>query len=158
MGHRIRDLTTLRGNSIGTEIGLGKAYLENTEIRKIIDKLELKPRLKPREEAILARYIHDMKLTMTEVERVLVPRGKAVFVVGENTVRGTYIRTATILTAIAKLIGLKLIRRRVRILPSNRRYLPPPNKLKGDRINWRMRREVIVSFRKPEERGTRTHA
>jgi DNA modification methylase len=154
MGHSISKLAALRGGSVGTEIGGGNKYLENSEIRNMIDALDLKPRLKPRQKAILARYIYDMKQAMSEIARVLVPNGKAVFVVGENTLRGTYIRTAAALKAIAKLVGLKFAGRKVRILPSNRRYLPPPKKRRGDRINLRMRREIVITFRKAKTKGS----
>jgi len=49
-----------------------------------------------------------------------------VYVLGENTIRGTYIRNSRIICEIAELCGLRLKERRVRNLPANRRYLPPP--------------------------------
>lgn len=147
MGYSIPQLSKLRGDSVGTEIGGGTKYTSE-DVRTVIKDLNLKPRLGARGHAILTHYIYDMKLSMAEVARVLVPQGKAVYVVGENTVRGTYIRTAAILVAIAKLTGLELVRRKSRILPANRRYLPPPQRMRQSKMNRRMRREVIISFRK----------
>ena len=47
--------------------------------------------------------------------------------VGENTVRGTFIRNAMIVEAVANTGGLRCTGRRSRDLPANRRYLPPPS-------------------------------
>ena len=45
---------------------------------------------------------------MTEVVRALSPKGKAIYIIGENTVKGTYIRNSAIVRAVAHLSGLKL--------------------------------------------------
>ncbi len=106
-------------------VGSG-APLADNEVHGILDKLNLRPQLAAREEAILARYIYDIRRALSEVARVLTPGGKAVYVVGENTIRGTYVRNASIVAMAASLSGLKLCDRRTRALPSERRYLPPP--------------------------------
>lgn len=98
----------------------------------------------------MTRYIADMRRAMREVARVLVPGGKAVYVMGENTIRGTYIRNSRIISDIARLCGLKLKERRVRNLPANRRYLPPPSARNNSApMDTRMRREVVLAFVKP---------
>jgi len=147
MGHTIAELRQLRTESVGTEAGRGA--LQDEEIRKIISKLKLVPSLRARDESILVRYIVDMRRAVREVARVLSPRGRAVYVIGENTVRGTFIRNAVIVSAVAELSGLRFEERRVRTLPANRRYLPPP--LPGSSaagMDARMRREVILKFSK----------
>jgi hypothetical protein len=84
-----------------------------------------------------------------EAARVLCPGGKAVYVVGENTVRGTFIANAKIVSAVAERSGLTIESRRARTLPANRRYLPPPSIRNGpEALDGRMRREVILSFSK----------
>ena len=76
---------------------------------------------------------------------------KAVYVVGENTVRGTFIPNAKIVSAVAELAELKIDSRRARELPANRRYLPPPTVRNApEAMGGRMRREVILSFSKTE--------
>jgi ubiquinone/menaquinone biosynthesis C-methylase UbiE len=90
-----------------------------------------------------------MQQTINEVSRVLKPGGQAVYVVGENTVRGTYIQNSKIVTALAEQSGLTFIERRARLLPQNRRYLPPPaTNGNTDSMNGRMRREIVLAFRK----------
>jgi DNA modification methylase len=147
MGHSISELRELRSNSVGTEAGRGAIHDEETQ--KIVRELNLSPRLKSRDESILARFIGDMRRAVNEVARVLSPGGRAVYVVGENTIRGTFVRNAVAITAIADSYGLKLQERRVRILPANRRYLPPPASVSGAApMDARMSREVILSFSK----------
>jgi DNA modification methylase len=148
MGHSVQSLGALRARSVGTEHGEGGKYYTE-EVEAILKRVRLLGKLNSRGRAILARYIHDMKVAMAEVMRVLVRGGKAVYVIGENTVRGAYIRTAEILIAIAKTVGLRFVDKRSRALPANRRYLPPPKTGGKDTINLRMRREVIIRFRKP---------
>ena len=155
MGYRIPDLRQLRAESVGTETaGCNSKY--DAEIEAIIVALKLKPRLSTRDEAVLTHYIEDMRHAMREVARVLAPGGKAVYVVGESTVRSTYIRNSRIISEVARLCGLRLQERRVRTLPANRRYLPPPSACpKAASINSRMRREVVLAFAKPKARRSK---
>jgi DNA modification methylase len=151
MGYRIPDLRELRAESIGAEAARSDSK-DKPAIKKILASLKLKPGLSKRDEAVLTRYIGDMRRALGEVTRVLAPGGKAVYVVGENTIRGTYIRNSRIVCEIAKLCGLRLQERRVRNLPANRRYLPPPSSRKSNSMNTRMRREVVLAFAKPKPR------
>lgn len=88
-----------------------------------------------------------MRKAILEVARVLSATGKAVYVVGENTLRGTYIRTSIIVKKLAELAGLSFKEQRTRNLPANRRYMPPPSRgHMGGTMEARMRREVILTF------------
>jgi DNA modification methylase len=155
MGHRIPDLREVRSGSVGAEsVGIGSEG--DAEIRIIIGHLKLSPRLRRRDLALLTRYIHDMRRAMREVARVLAPGGNAMYVVGENTIRGTYVRNSRVIAEIAKLCGLRLKHRQVRNLPANRRYLPPPSKISSSAsMNTRMRKEVVLAFAKPWTRRSR---
>lgn len=149
MGHTIGELGDIRTDSVGTECGDRNA-VGDKEIGKIISDLRLTPKLAPRHQAILARYVDDMMGAVREAARVLSPGGRAVYVVGENTIRGTFIPNAKIVAAVAERSGLQTERRHARTLPANRRYLPPPApKHPTDSMDGRMRREVILSFIKP---------
>jgi hypothetical protein len=148
MGYRIPDLRELRSRSVGTEAAKpdsGKQPATQT----IIKNLNVRPRLGKRDSAILSRYVADMYRAILEVTRVLAPGGKAVYVVGENTIRGSYIRNSRIVCDVAELCGLRLRARRVRNLPANRRYLPPPSSRNASSMNSRMRKEVVLAFAKP---------
>lgn len=148
MGHSIPKLSELRRESVGTEVGL-KYGPDQKYIKRIARKMGLNKKLSSRHEAILARFIDDMCKAIREVARVLVPGGKAIYVVGENTVRGSYIRNSSLIVEAAKLAGLRLHNKRSRRLPQNRRYLPPPTaKKERALLNARMRREVVLTLQK----------
>jgi DNA modification methylase len=146
MGYRISELRQLRADSVGAE-ACRDAIMDDVEIRNVVSELKLSPKLALRDEALLWRYIDDMRGAICEVSRVLVSSGKAVYVVGENTIKGTFVRNSVAVTAVAELAGLRLLERRTRDLPANRRYLPPPSK-EGSiaAMDSRMRREVVLTF------------
>jgi len=149
MGYSIGQLRRVRSESVGTEASRQPALDDNREIKAIIDSLKLRPKLENRHEQILAKYIHDMRGAISEVGRVLSTTGKAVYVIGENTLRSTYIRTSVIVLKLAELAGLSMKERLIRTLPANRRYMPPPSAgHRGGMIEARMRREVVLTFAK----------
>ncbi len=154
MGYRIPMLRKLRGDCVGADATKNSSK-NDPDVRDIVAALKLSPALGTRDKAILTHYIEDMHSAVREVARVLAPGGKAVYVVGENTIRGTFIRNSQIICSIAKLCGLRFKERRVRKLPANRRYLPPPSApRKAAAMDGRMRREVVLAFRKPKPRKT----
>ena len=95
-------LRVLRSESVGTEIGRG--FEEDEEIARIIRTLRVS-KLSRRMRNIVGAYVDDMRAAVTEVARVLAPGGRAIYVVGENTIRGTYIKNATMLKLVAKGAG-----------------------------------------------------
>ncbi|WP_224196615.1 hypothetical protein [Nannocystis pusilla] len=148
MGHRLVDLRNLRSVSIGSE-ATRTGIEQDKFILDVISKLSLSPPLSRRHNAMLARYTDDMRKSVGEVARVLVKGGKAIYVIGENTIRGTYIGTSEILRAVAEFAGLELSERSDRELPPNRRYLPPPQSHQTrEHLDARMRREVVLTFQK----------
>lgn len=142
MGYSLVKLRKIRSQSIGTEVGCVDGY------RSAALKLSLVRKLPQRQRAILNRYVVDMAASIKEVQRVLAPGGVAIYVVGENTVRGVYISNSKIISELAQRVGLKLDKRTVRNLPRNRRYLPPPSSNRAA-LDRRIRREVILTFKKP---------
>jgi hypothetical protein len=149
MGHSVKELRAIRGASVGAEASSEQA-LEADWVKALIRQLGLRPSLSRRHNALLARYVWDMGAAMAEVSRVLKGGGRAVYVVGDSTVRGTFIRNSSIIAAVAQEHGLTLRSRHSRTLPANRRYLPPPKHgAAADTIENRMRREVVLEFCKP---------
>lgn len=145
MGHSIPHLRQLRAESVGTERGM--ASEEDKKADLVVRDLRLRPKLSSRHEAILRRYVVDMHASVREVARVLKKDGRALYVVGENTIKGTFVRNAAVIVAAAESVGLRLKKRRGRALPANRRYLPPPEKRAKDAaLDARMRREVVLTF------------
>jgi len=75
--------------------------------------------------------------------------GGPFIVIGENTIRGTFLRNAALISSLAVQAGLQLHSRRSRLLPMNRRYLPPPRRAgQTAELDGRIRREVILAFTK----------
>lgn len=146
MGESVSGLRQVRSDSVGAE-SAKNSTADDPEIARVMKAMKLKPKLAPQQARILGRYIDDMRDAIGEVGRVLADKGQAVYVVGENTVRGTYIRNSTAVCELAKMAGLTLDSRRTRTLPANRRYMPPPAAAAGT-MDTRMRREVVLTFTK----------
>jgi len=149
MGHNVEAIRQIRGESVGTEASTPQA-MDAEWVKTLIKQLGLKPKLSSRDNSLLAQYVFDMGGALAEVSRVLKAGGRAVYVVGDSTVRGTFIRNSAIVAAVAEQHGLALEERRSRNLPANRRYMPPPKKgAPSASIEGRMRREVVLAFTKP---------
>lgn len=147
MGYSIAKLRHLRSITVGTEVG--KNAGDDEDIGRILADLDLNPGLQDRQKAILVRYIDDMRSAVRDVGRVLAQDGRVVYVVGENTLRGTFVPNSVIVEAVARIAGLHCVDRRSRELPANRRYLPPPSiQSEPMALDGRMRREVVMTFRR----------
>jgi DNA modification methylase len=148
MGHTVEELRQIRSGSVGSEAP-SEQSLDADWVKALIKQLHLRPTLSPRNKALLSQYVWDMGGAFKEVSRVLRTGGKAVYVVGDSTVRGTFIRNSSIVAAVAEEHGLRLKSEDVRILPANRRYLPPPKKGSSAKpLDARMRHEVVLVFDK----------
>ncbi|UPT96468.1 hypothetical protein J4G48_0046980 [Bradyrhizobium barranii subsp. apii] len=150
MGLSVGEMRDLRAASVGSEVGSSVEH--EPDLRAHFKRLRL-DRLPKRQRGLVATYMKDMRQSLAEVARVLVPGGRAVYVIGENTVRGVYVRNAKMLELLAAQVGLRAERSSKRALPANRRYLPPPSD--GEmRMDGRMRSEIIVQLRKPHASHT----
>lgn len=149
MGHNVSQLRKIRGESVGAEVS-SEVALEAEWVKEVVKELRLRPELSSRDHSLLVRYVWDMGRALAEVTRVLRSGGRAVYVVGDSTVRGTFIRNSDIVAAVAQTHGLSLVGRQSRLLPANRRYLPPPlTRENSAALDVRMRREVVLEFKKP---------
>jgi SAM-dependent methyltransferase len=148
MGYSVGEIRKIRGESVGAEVSLKEA-LNADWVTDIIAKLELEPMLSTRNYALLARYTWDMGHALAEASRVLKRGGRAVYVVGDSTIRGTFVRNSEIVALVGKRNGLSIDSRHCRALPANRRYMPPPKSiLFGGGMDARMREEVVLAFTK----------
>lgn len=149
MGYTIGSLRQIRGECVGAEAS-SELALATPWVKSLIKQLKLTPKLSDRKSALLARYVWDMGTALAEASRVLKAGGRAVYVVGDSTVGGTFIRNSAIVDAVARENGLTLDSRHSRTLPANRRYMPPPKRgATSSSIECRMRREVVLAFSKP---------
>jgi DNA modification methylase len=153
MNYTIDALREMRASSVGTEIAL-KSGAEYDLSQEVIRSLRLRPKLSNRQHGMLSRYVNDMRRSVNESARVLAYGGRAIYVVGENTVRGTFIPNSRLIEAIAENAGLRTVSVVARNLPPSRRYMPPPKRDRKEAgLNVRMRREVVLSFAKPKVAG-----
>jgi hypothetical protein len=148
MGHRIAQLRDVRSSNVGAEVGF-RGDIDATPFRPALREMGAGCEISERLVRMLTRYVCDMDAVLSETARVLATKGQAVFVVGDSTIEGRYIRNSRAIILLGKRHGLKLLSTRRRQLPDNRRYLPPPTSNgAGEQLGKRMREEVICSFRK----------
>ncbi|MGZ5440735.1 MAG: hypothetical protein ACXW5U_01220 [Thermoanaerobaculia bacterium] len=147
MGHTIEKLRAIRTANIGTEVST-LASLDEGAIADVAARMGPVDALSTRHRGMLARYIGDLDAMMAELARVLRPSGRAVLVVGNSTLKGTFIRNSEAVRHLAKRYDFSLERSRRRPLPDDRRYLPPPSSAAGNTLHARMREEVIVELRR----------
>jgi tRNA G10 N-methylase Trm11 len=150
MGHRVKGLRTIRTNNVGTEVSSGlrrrEAFIDRT-----LERMGAVNRLPDRYRGMIARYVLDMDQVIGEIKRVLTRKGRAVFVVGDSTIQGTFVKNSKAVQCLGVRHGLRLVSVRRRKLPAIRRYLPPPNSVEaGTQLRKRMIEEVIIAFQKTE--------
>lgn len=147
LGYKIRDLRLIRQDSIGTERGLGidTNIITNT-IYQEMPNLSMLPVSKQR---IVKRYIFDITATICEFYRVLKPRGKAVLVIGNSCIKGTFIDNSLLTTLAAQHYGFTPHKCFNRELPPSKRYLPPPSDKKKSALERRMRTETVLTLIHP---------
>lgn len=149
MGYQIDELRELRSTNIGSERSQ-KANTTSQQYLQVAEKLVYSfASLPPRSQSMLIQYFSDMDQVLAEISRILKRSGRALIVVGNSTIHGTFINNSGVLTRLAKTNGLRLVSTRRRELQENKRYLPPPNNVTaGTMLRSRMNEEVILSFQK----------
>jgi len=146
MGYTIQQLRELRSNSVGTEIGQSEIPEELLSAKRAIGRV---PGLHPRIDRMVNKYIVDMNSVMAEIRRVLRPHGKVVVVVGNSTLRGTFLKNSRLIVELGRINGLTLTHRHRRQIPKSKRYLPPPcSQPSATPLASRMRTEVVLTFSK----------
>lgn len=140
MGYAIGSLRDLRAQAIGAERILKSA----PEIEDAVAKVAPKG-LSDRATGILRRYVFDLNGVIAEVARVLKRSGRARLVVADATLEGRPVSIEKIVCLLARRHALARVRRQVRPLPADRRYLPPPGDADGA-LDRRMRAEQLLTF------------
>ena len=147
MKNSIKSLRELRGTNIGAEVK--SVGTKKDRIINVIAGVGDVEKLGGRQKGFLMRYVLDMDSVCSEITRVLKPNGSAVFVVGDSTLQGVFIKNSEGVKRLAEHYGLKVEGVEERALPENSRYLPPPsNNGAGSQLQRRMRKEVILTMRK----------
>lgn len=143
LGYKINEIRMIRGESMGVERRLVSSD-NNNLAAKISDILNVQA-LPMRQIKMIERYTMDACILMKEVARVLKPTGKAIFVVGDSCLKGTFVENSKIFSEAARFSNLVLKHREERELPIGSRYLPLP-KDTSNALSKRMKSEVILEF------------
>jgi hypothetical protein len=144
-GYPIKNLRSIRSTNIGSENTLSR--YEEINNNEVLEKMGDYKKLDSRKMRMVANFVSDMRLTIHECKRVLKNKGKAIFVIGNSSVKGIYMKNSEALIELAYRNDFKLLSSTSRCLPENRRYLPPPNlKKSGTELRNRMREEVVLQF------------
>ncbi|MCH7915645.1 MAG: hypothetical protein IH856_21860 [Deltaproteobacteria bacterium] len=149
MGYGIQSLRTIRSNNIGTEIKMVSGF-KTKVILDAMGKMGDLSALPERYQGIIERYLHDMYRVLSEIRRVVRPGGFGVLVIGNSSLRGTFVNNASGLRLLGESVELIPVSRVTRRLPANRRYLPPPSvKASGPELASRLRTETVLTFQAP---------
>jgi SAM-dependent methyltransferase len=148
MGHSLKKLRGVRTTNVGTET-VAEIEEGDAATERIMEMMCPVKNLSKRNAGMLRGYVRDMRAVLSETKRVLRPRGKAVFVVGNCNLRETFVQNSKCIEGLAGELDMKIGKIRSRPLPENRRYLPPPGlSSAGKALKKRMREEVILTLLK----------
>ncbi|MEA3187111.1 MAG: hypothetical protein QOD99_941 [Chthoniobacter sp.] len=144
LGHRLADLRAIRSCSIGAERGRDRND-HSDPFEEIQEAMCSDSKLLPRHAGMVARYAEDVYRMMSEISRVLKREGRAILVVGNSCLKGTFVRNSAGVVRAGEMVGLRVKSEVERELPIRSRYLPLP--LAGDNpLGTRMRTESVISF------------
>ncbi len=144
LGYSVSELRTVRSSSIGSETS--SPPFSEPHLEKALSKMGKIQALSTRDQGIARRYIRDMDLVLRETRRVLKKTGRAVFVVGDSTIRGTFLQNSKGIKCLAKNNGFSVISSSRRVIPDTSRYLPPPSRSRSTQLGGRMREEVVITL------------
>ena len=142
--YHFTNLRCIKNRGIGKESGLG--IKQTPALEELARQMGPINTLEPATRLRLFLFTKDMQKLLRQIQRVLKTQGKAVLVIGNSTVKGTYLDNARLIEATAKEVGLREISRYKREIPANHRYLPPPKPQGDQKLAKRMREEVVLTF------------
>jgi hypothetical protein len=152
-GHAPAELAS-RDGYIGLHGSVGLDAVEWLKARPVVGRLV--PTKVMQRPALLRRltgFFADLADVLTETKRVLRPGGRAVFVIGDNVVKGQRVASHAAMVALARALGFEDCCATPRkIVTLRRRYPVGPFGFDGP-----MTHEFIVSMRKGGELRKRTH-
>lgn len=141
LGHTIPELRRTRAINIGAE--RSGAALSGTDFKGLFNKLRRLRKLPRRQAGHLMLYAHDLSRMITSAAKSLKPRGTLNVVIGNSTLRGTYVENSEVFKWLAIQQGFNFKREYTREIPSAKRYLP--DHADSD-LAKRMRHEVVQTY------------
>jgi DNA modification methylase len=150
LGYSISELAPLRRRYIGSEATANiKMQSMPSFTEENLNKLDA---LDSKKAAVLRKYFIEMRESLQEMYRVLIPGHYAILVVGTSTMRGMDVKTPFCLADIAEHdTGFRVEGVKSRTLDRDRRMLPFSRRKKdrNAQIEQRMSTEEIILLRKP---------
>jgi len=147
MGHTVGSIRDIRTTNVGSEVA--STNPEDDAANRIMCKMCNADQLSRRHAGMLRRYIQDIQQVMVETKRVLRVGGRAIFVIGNCSLRNEFVKNSKCIEAIAKDVGLVVTKTRTRVLRQRHRYLPPPqSRHAGRKLKKRLREEVLITLQK----------
>jgi len=148
-GYRLEELRGVRSVSIGAErSATGRLNQAEAWAKESVADYE---KLCRRDAALVVRFAKDVDRLCRSMARVAKPTSSLVFVMADSQLRGVKVSNSDICKRAAKRHGFELVNESVRALPSNSRYLPPPEKDAGT-LASRMKEESVLTFDRREDR------
>jgi predicted Zn-ribbon and HTH transcriptional regulator len=144
LGYGLSELRAIRSTSIGAERGANSDRAPRL-FDDIKDEMCDASTLSSRHALMVARYAEDVYRLMSEIARVTKRNGKAILVVGNSCLKGTFIRNTDGVARAGAMVGLRLANSVERKLPDQNRYLPTPSP-GGAPLAKRMRTETVLTF------------
>nr|WP_255496947.1 DNA methyltransferase [Mycolicibacterium sp. BK556] len=141
LGWTIKDLRSIRGDSVGSERKLLSPLIAS-ELQTLIPDIE---ELSGRDSGMIVRFAHDMQRFCQSMSRVSKRNGHMVLVLADSTLRNVAVPNSSIASWAAESVGFRLVETLRRPLPDQHRYLPPPSRDKGS-LGGRMKEELILTF------------
>lgn len=153
LGYQHHQFRAIRTESVGAE-RRPDANADEPLAQRLTNTMGDLSNLPSRERRMVDRYVLDIYAVMQEAYRITKPGGKAVYVVGDSTLRDVFIENSRAVRFAAEEAGFHFLSDRVRSIPKAKRYLPPPRQSRVDNLNTsdlekRMIRETIISLQKP---------
>jgi hypothetical protein len=145
MGHSLSGLREIRGTMIGSERGLWKP----DGLPPAMEESLVASNDEERMQALCRRYLSDLRYSLVEMKRVVRPNGLITLVLGPSILDREEPDSVAVAQALADDIDLKFVGGILRPLQSDRRSLPPPQRVsKKSELASRMSHEAIVVLRK----------
>ena len=143
LGWKFSDLRSVRSESVGAERSLATASGNVRALAQLaIPRLE---ELTPRNQHMVYRFTRDVERLCRSFARVTKRGGHLVFVVADSQLKGVPVSNSYLCQLSAVRAGFHLEETVARTLPSQHRYLPPPDGGAGA-FAARMREERILTF------------
>jgi SAM-dependent methyltransferase len=148
LGYNIPRIRAIKAKNIGRQTGPSRKRCPC--VSELTHELNRIGEFQSTTQRRLSLFVQDMYSVLQEIYRSLLPRGRAILVVGNSLIDGQFLDNAKMIAAAGEWVGLREIARYSRNIPGNHRYLPPPRAGCNSALGKRMKEEVILTFEKTQ--------